>query len=230
MERLFNTVSKLRPIVQKALQDNRERQRSQSAPNFTEGDFVLVAREDFSAGENFSLRWRGTRRIVRSVNDYVYKVEDLCDCLIEEVHATRLKFYHDQSLDVEAVMPHGLSSRTGMKVQLMMRPFESEEYLIVQVRWRDLSPSEGAEEPLHNVYKDVPDLLRKLLRRKNTRSIFPQKPIVSSISKYNTRSEKKDRHYLTLSCIVLVIRHPCIIFHWSWDYGITRTPTLPALD
>lgn len=36
-----------------------------------DGDFVLVARSDFAAGEKLSLRCRGQRRIIKAVNDYV---------------------------------------------------------------------------------------------------------------------------------------------------------------
>lgn len=70
-------------------------------PNFTEGDYVLVARNDFTAKEKLSLRWRGPRRIIKAINDYVYQVEDLRSGELQDVHATRLKFYHDRSLGSE---------------------------------------------------------------------------------------------------------------------------------
>lgn len=75
VERLSKLFSELRLIVQNALQDNRERHRSQSdkgqVPNFTEEDFVLVTREELFASEKLSLCWRGPRSIVLSVNGYV---------------------------------------------------------------------------------------------------------------------------------------------------------------
>lgn len=100
VKRLYKIVSEFRPIELNAIQDNRERQRSQSAkegvPNLTEWELVLVPRKDYFAVEKMFLRWRGLRRIVRLVNDYVYNAEDFHNSLIEEVHATRLKFCFDQ--------------------------------------------------------------------------------------------------------------------------------------
>lgn len=51
-----------------------------------------------------SLRWRGPRRVVKAMNSYVHQVEDLKNGNVEEVHCSRLKFYHESSLDQEAIM------------------------------------------------------------------------------------------------------------------------------
>lgn len=40
--------------------------------NFTEGEYVLVAREGFFAGEKLALRWLEPRRIAKSLNDHVF--------------------------------------------------------------------------------------------------------------------------------------------------------------
>eukprot|EP00171_Calliarthron_tuberculosum_P004016 IDg4016t1 len=64
------------------------------------------------------------------------KVEDLRNGLTEDVHVSRLKFYHDPSLDTEAVMAHVVSSETGMPVQRLMRLVESSDGLMVQVAGR----------------------------------------------------------------------------------------------
>ena len=64
-------------------------------------------------------------------------------------------------------MPHVLSSETGMDVQRLMRLIDSDEGLKVQVRWRGFSESDDTSEPLQKIYEDVPELLLKLLRRKN---------------------------------------------------------------
>lgn len=172
VEALRSKIAQLHPVVQDALKSNRERIRDSrsrgSLPNFTEGDFVLVARDDFTAGEKLSLRWRGPRRVIRSINDHVYQVEDLRNGQVEDVHCTRLKFYHDPSLDTEAIMSHVISSETGMPVQRLMRLVDSDDGIMVQVRWRGLPESEDTLEPVQKVFEDVPQLLEKLFRRKNT--------------------------------------------------------------
>lgn len=82
--------------------------------NFNSGDFLLVAREDLHAGEKLCLRWRCPRRVEHAINDYVYMVEDLRNGQLTEVHASRLKFSNDGSLYEKAIMPHAISSETGM--------------------------------------------------------------------------------------------------------------------
>lgn len=173
-KRLLDIIAELHPIVHNALHEHRKRHRDNLAkgtlPNFTEGDFVLVAREEFASGEKLALRWRGPRRVVRSVNEYVYQVEDLRNGLTEDVHITRLKFYHDASLDCDAIMPHVLSSETGMEVQRLMRLFDSPSGLMVQVRWRGFPPTEDTSEPLQKIFEDVPALVLKFLNRKKNPS------------------------------------------------------------
>jgi hypothetical protein len=66
--------------------------------NFDVGDFVLVAKQDFAAGEKLTLRWRGPRKVVRVLSDYVCAVEDLRDSSVSEVDNTRLRFYCDFAL------------------------------------------------------------------------------------------------------------------------------------
>lgn len=162
----------LRPVVESSLQANRARARTAAErgelANFTEGDYVLVARDEFHAGEKLCLRWRGPRRVTKAINDYVYQVEDLRNGILSDVHAARLKFYSDASLDAKVLLPHVLQSETGMQVQRLLRLVDTDHGLRVVIRWRGLTASEDTEEPLQQVFEDVPDLLGKLLARKST--------------------------------------------------------------
>lgn len=60
-------------------------------PNFTEGDYVLVARSDFHAGKKLDLRWGGSCRIVKALNEYTFRVEDLGNGQLDDLHGTLLK-------------------------------------------------------------------------------------------------------------------------------------------
>lgn len=124
IEKLRTMVLGIRESVHNALQKNRERSRKNLStgklPRFTEGDYVLVARTEFPSGEKISLRWRGPRRILRPISDYVYLVEDLRNGELSEVHISRLKFYRDADLDSESVMSHVRQSETGMPVRRLM--------------------------------------------------------------------------------------------------------------
>ena len=144
-----------------------QRQRG-DLPNFTEGDYVLVAREDFFAGEKLAVRWRGPRRIIKALNDYVFQVEDLRNGGLEDVHGTRLKFYRDGSLNQEVILSHVLSSETGMPVARLLRLEDTEDGLHVVVRWKGLPDTEDTLEPIERVFEDVPEMVKRLLSRKNT--------------------------------------------------------------
>lgn len=50
--------------------------------------------------KNVYLRWRSLRRAVKALNVYIYSVEDLCTGPVEEVPASRLKFYRNVFLNI----------------------------------------------------------------------------------------------------------------------------------
>lgn len=143
---LRSKIAQLHPVVKDQLKTNRERirnSRSQGfSSNFSEGDFILIARDDFMAGKKLSLRWRGPHRVVSSIIDHVYQVEDLRNGAFEDVHGSRLKFYEDPSLNHEAIMSHVVASETGMSVHRLMRLVDSDNRMMVEVCWRGLSESE----------------------------------------------------------------------------------------
>ena len=172
VDSLVSFMDKLHPLIQSSLSENRRRIRDASSngklPNFIEGDFVLVARDEFFEDEKLCLRWRGPRRIVKCLNDHVFKVEDLRNGAVSDVHASRLKYYSDESVDQKAVLSHVLSSETGMVVGRLLRLVKTDNGLFISVRWKGLSSSEDTLEPIAQIYADVPQLLIKLLERQST--------------------------------------------------------------
>lgn len=112
--------AELHLMVQNVLQQIRNTWQISASPgqlmNFSIGDFVSVTLEEFSAGEKFARRWRGPRRVIQVISDCVYQVEDLGNGRVEKIDESRLKFYHDASLNTVAIMSHALSFETGMPV------------------------------------------------------------------------------------------------------------------
>lgn len=172
IEALKTKIANQHSLVQSNLRRNHEASRSKDSkgqlPNFEKGDFVLVAREHFHEGEKLALRWRRPRRVVKALSNYVYQVEDLRNGAHDEVHGTRLKFYHDASLDQNGIMSDVVSSETGMPVSRLLNLVETKECLLVHVRWKGLGKEEDTLEPLDRIYKDMPVLLKRLLLRKRT--------------------------------------------------------------
>lgn len=171
IQALLDLCAEIHPTIQSDLQANRKRAREQASrgklANFTEGDFVLVARSEFNKGEKLALRWRGPRRVIKALNEHVYQIEDLRNGNLQDVHASMLKFYSDSLLDEKAILSHVLQSETGMVVARLMGLEESPEGLLVQVRWKGLPASEDTYETLERIRQDVPQMLERLLTRKN---------------------------------------------------------------
>lgn len=92
-----------------------------SLVNFSEGDYVLVARVQFFGKEKLCIRWRGPRCVLKLMNEYVFMVADLRNGNMEDIHGTHLKFYSDSSLDKRAIMSNVMSSETGMPVSRLLK-------------------------------------------------------------------------------------------------------------
>jgi hypothetical protein len=88
--------------ARRAASRNTKNNAAAMAPNFDVGDFVLVARQVSHAADKLALRWLGPHRVVNVLSDWVYSVEDLRHGELQDVHATRLRYYADSSLDVDA--------------------------------------------------------------------------------------------------------------------------------
>lgn len=72
---------------------------------------------------------------------------------MDGIHALQLKFYHGASLDEDAILPHILESKTGMEVQRLMGLVDTDNGLMVQVRWQGLPESEDTLETIEKFAK-----------------------------------------------------------------------------
>jgi hypothetical protein len=71
--------------------DHQHHRSGVKSPNFDIGDYVLIAKREFHAGEKLTLRWRGPRRIISALSDHVYDVQDLENGRIATVHSSRIR-------------------------------------------------------------------------------------------------------------------------------------------
>lgn len=73
LSKVRDRMADLHPMVETALENNRARAREIASrgrlSNFSDGDYVLVARDDFSKGQKLALHWHGPRRIVSLVRN-----------------------------------------------------------------------------------------------------------------------------------------------------------------
>jgi hypothetical protein len=142
IESLQSAVENVHKQVYDAAQARRDQQRrrqlgkrSVRVVNFALGDFVLVAKSDFRVGEKLTLRWRGPKRVVGVLSDFLFEVEDLRDGKLSQVHAQRLRFFHDASLNVTAeLIEHVAHNEQGYEVlalkDLRFDP-ESKQFMVL---------------------------------------------------------------------------------------------------
>lgn len=136
--------------------------------NFSGGDYVLVAREDFFKVEKLCIFWRGPQRAKKALSDCAFYVQDLRTGNFDDIHGTRLELYRDDDLDGKTIFSKFLSSETGTLVTHHLRLVEQDNKLFVDVRWKRLHELEDTLEPIARVYENVSKLSQKLLDRKNT--------------------------------------------------------------
>ena len=103
VESLVKHMAHILPFIHKSVTRNRKQARVTDnhglLPNFNVGDYVLVARSEFFAGEKLGLRWRGPRPVIKAVSIYIYTVQGLRNGIRDGVHISHLKFYRDSELN-----------------------------------------------------------------------------------------------------------------------------------
>jgi hypothetical protein len=139
-----------------------------NGPNITVGDFVLVAKISFKSGRKLRVRWLGPRRVTAVESDWHFEVEDLISGERAITHSARLKFYHDQSLNVnEYLIEHVAHNQFGFEIDTMNELRKCPVSLVyeVNISWRGFSTTEVTWEPLTALHKDCPDLLAQFLAK-----------------------------------------------------------------
>ena len=142
--------------------------------NFEVGDFVLIAKREFRGGEKLSLRWRGPYRVVSTLSEHLYDVEDLLTKAVSSIHSSRLRFYHDASLEVSADLHEHLSHQNqGYEVRALQQlAFNAEDKIfLVLVSWKGFEEADDTWEPLLSLHEDIPQEVLTFLGKVSDRSL-----------------------------------------------------------
>jgi hypothetical protein len=139
------------------------RRRRTEETNFTLGDFVLVA-NPFQT-EKLAAKWTGPYRVIELVNDLVFRVQHLLDNTTKLVHASRLTFYEDSSLNGKADLKRlkeNLKHQDKFVVEKILQQRHNVsgnlEYL---VQWQGFEPEDATWEPAPVIQEDVPQIVRQ---------------------------------------------------------------------
>lgn len=145
------------------------------ATNFDVGDYVLVAVRTGSHQPKLQVKWKGPRRIVRVVSDFIYEFEDLLSLNFHLVHANRLKRYADSSLEVTeellATIAHNDPHFQKIEKMLDLRYSQDDGCYQVQCKWVGFDYEDPTWEPIEILCEDVPKMLDNFLSK------FPKKDL-----------------------------------------------------
>ncbi|KAE8881630.1 hypothetical protein PF005_g26671 [Phytophthora fragariae] len=127
--------------------------------NFSVGDFVLWSRIDTRLGEGKLLvRWVGPFEVVEA-KSHSFMVRHVLTQALHEVHGSRLKYYHDPSLEVnEELVSHVASQGLVLGVERILnhRFNNTTRRHELLVSWIGLESIEDSWEPLSVMLADVP--------------------------------------------------------------------------
>lgn len=136
---------------------NRKRERGENLVNFDVGDYVLRSRVDEKHANKLLVTWLGPYQVVRS-DTHSFRVKHLVTGDELDVHASRLKFYADSSLNVTSELREHVASQGILLAveQLLDHRWNGEIHdYELKVRWKGLEPIEDSYEPLQSLARDI---------------------------------------------------------------------------
>ncbi|OWZ04013.1 LOW QUALITY PROTEIN: hypothetical protein PHMEG_00024161 [Phytophthora megakarya] len=142
---------------------NKKRERGENVVNFTEGDYVLRSRVDEKKTHKLLVTWVGPFRVVRA-DAHSFLIKHLITGAELDIHASRLKFYADASLDVtEELLEHISSQGIILAVEKLKdhRWNDAIGDFEILVQWRGLEAIEDSYEPLTSLARDIPILVNQ---------------------------------------------------------------------
>ena len=159
-------------IVEKEKQRTRntKNQNKLDVARFQIGDYVLWSTIDLKAKRHESklmVTWKGPFRVVDTRSEWVFTIEHLLTHKKHDAHSTRLKFYHDQSLDVtdelkqhvsEQGMEYEISQFKGIRFNNMMNRYE------ILVSWMGFEECESSWEPFTTLWDGTYFLLTEFFK------------------------------------------------------------------
>jgi hypothetical protein len=137
-------------------------------PNFSIGDYVLVAIPKTTKQHKLTAVWRGPYQIVRTISEYVYEVKHLVTNDISTTHITRMKYYADSELDtnVPALLDEIQYESNVFNIynveSITQHKYDNTrlEYLI-NIKWEGFSHVENTWESFLDIHEQVPAITTK---------------------------------------------------------------------
>jgi hypothetical protein len=138
--------------------------------DFAVGLYVLVARVNKQNNRSkLLMTWRGPYLVVEAKHSHLYTVRSLVDDSLIEVHASRMKIFGNQELDVTIAVKDLITLHDGLyhveELLELKLDEEGTEQHVVRVKWLGFE-EECTEELVERLAADVPKLVDAFLKDK----------------------------------------------------------------
>ncbi|KAG2870789.1 hypothetical protein PC116_g7687 [Phytophthora cactorum] len=138
---------------------------------FDIGDFVLYADVWQHTRGKLRVKWCGPAQVVSTVSNWIFEIQNMVTGHRKEAHSSRLKFYADNSLDVnEDLLQHIAQNSEGHVVDFLLkaRYNKTAKRHEIKVHWRGLDQLEDSWEPAEVLLEDVPNAVKAFVSTHNT--------------------------------------------------------------
>jgi len=121
--------------------------------------------------------WKGPYLLLEQTGSVLFEIQDMVDVTRKyKVHAQRLDFYADASLEVTHELLEVIAhNNEGFMVEKLLCLTLDAEHLMVEVKWEGLESVENTWEHLADVHGMVPVKVNALLRKMATGSVGAKK-------------------------------------------------------
>ncbi|KAE8879159.1 hypothetical protein PF003_g36780 [Phytophthora fragariae] len=122
------------------------------------GDYVLYADVWAHTRAKLRVKWCGPAQVTKAVSAWIFAVKNLLTGDEREVHASRLKFYSDVTLNVTEELLHQIAHNSEGHVVAQIldsRYSDAAKRFELLVNWRGLSSAEDSWEPAVTLLEDA---------------------------------------------------------------------------
>ncbi len=119
----------------------------------------------YSVQEKLRFKWKGPYRVTETVSRHVYVVENLVNKSTQKVHVSRLHYFDDSSLEIDANLLDQIEHDGFLyQVDKLVALEHHDDGYYMEVKWVGFSSEENTLEPVSTLYCDVPSTVVEFLK------------------------------------------------------------------
>ncbi|OWZ24453.1 hypothetical protein PHMEG_000527 [Phytophthora megakarya] len=135
---------------------------------FDVGDYVLYANVWAHGRDKLRIKWCGPAQEIGTTSNWIFQIKNLVTGDDREAHASRLKFYSDDSLEVSQDLLQHVFHRHRGKSHVVEKFLQASYDTVAKcykllVSWRGLSELEDSWEPSQAMIEDVSTAVKSFI-------------------------------------------------------------------